>query len=55
MNFITGLLILTNWKKESYNFIFVIINQFTKMVYYKSIKITINTLELSEVIFDVVI
>ena len=55
MNFLTELLILTDWKSESYNLILVIINQLTKIVYYKPIKIITNTLGLTKVKIDVVV
>ena len=51
----TGLLILTDWKKDSYNSIFVIIDQLIKMVHYEPVKITINAPGLAEVIIDMVI
>ena len=41
-------------EKKSYDSILVIIDWFIKMVYYKSIKITINAPELIKVIIDVV-
>ena len=55
MDFVTGLPILTNWKDESYNSVLVIINQLTKIVYYKLVKVTINALGLAKVILDVVV
>ena len=55
MDFVTGLLVLTNWKNKSYNSILVIVNMFTKIVYYKSVKITINAPNLAEVIIDVMV
>ena len=33
MDFVTGLLLLTNWKGENDDSIFVIVNRLTKMVY----------------------
>ena len=42
MDFITGLPILTDWKRDSDDSIFVIIDWLTKMVYYKLFKVTIN-------------
>ena len=54
MDFVTNLPILINWKRDSYNFILVIIDQVTKMVYYKLVKININVLGLAKVIIDVV-
>ena len=55
MDFVTSLLILTNWKRDSYDSILVIINCLTKMVYYKLFKITINAPRLAKVIIDVVV
>ena len=37
-----GLPITINWKKDSYNFMFIIIHQLIKMVYHKLVKITMN-------------
>ena len=55
MDFVTGLLVSINWKGDSYNSILVIVDWHTKMVYYKSVKITLNAPGLAEVIIDVVI
>ena len=55
MNFIINLPILTNWKKNRYDSILVIIDQLIKMVYYKLIKVIINALSLVKIIIDVVI
>ena len=55
MDFVTGLSISIDRKKESYNFILVIIDQLTKMVYYKPIKIIIHTWGLPKVIIDMVV
>ena len=55
MDFVTGLPISINWKRDSYNSILVIINWLTKMVYYKPVKITINAPGLAGVIIDVVV
>ena len=55
MNFVTSQSISTNWKRDSYNSILVIIDRLTKMVYYKLIKITINTPRLVKVIINVVV
>ena len=54
MDFVTGLPILTDWKRDSDNSILVIVNQLTKMVHYKLVKVTINAPGLAEVIIDVV-
>ena len=55
MDFVTSLLITTNWKRDSYKFILVIVDWLTKMVYYKTVKITINIPRLSQVIIDLVV
>ena len=55
MDFVTGLPISTNWKRDSYDSILVIVDRLTKMVYYEPIKITINAPGLAEVIIDVVV
>ena len=55
MDFVTGLSISTNWKRDSYDFILVIVDRLTKMVYYEPIKITINVPSLAEIIIYVVI
>ena len=55
MDFVTGLPISTDWKKDSYNSILVIINRLTKMVHYKLVKATINASGLDEVIIDMIV
>ena len=50
-----GLLISTDWKRDSYDSILIIVNWLTKMVPYKPVKITINTPGLTEVIIDVIV
>ena len=55
MDFVTGLPISTNWKGDSYDSILVIVNQLIKMVYYKTVKITIDAPGLVEIIIDLVV
>ena len=55
MDFVTRLPISTNWKRESYDSILVIINWLIKMMYYEPVKITINVLGLAKVIPDMVV
>ena len=55
IDFVTGLPILTDLKKESYNSILVIVNRLTKIIYYELVKSTINTPRLAKVIFDIVV
>ena len=47
MNFVIGLPIWNNWKRESYDSILVIVDWLTKMVDYEPVKITINSLSWS--------
>ena len=55
MDFIIRSSVLTNWKEENYDFILVIVDLLTKMVYYEPVKVTINALELAEVILDEIV
>ena len=55
MDFVTDLPISTDWKGDSYNLILVIVDWLTNMVYYKSVKVTINAPGLAEVIINVVV
>ena len=55
MDFVMGLPILTDWKRDSYNSILVIVNRLTKIVYYKLVKVTIDASGLAEVIIDIVV
>ena len=47
--------ISTDWKKDSYNLIFVIIDWLIKMVYYKLVKIIINTLGFAKIIINITV
>ena len=51
----TGLPLYSDWKGDSYDSILVIVDRLTKIVHYKPVKVTINTLGLAEVILNVVI
>ena len=42
-----------DWKEDSSDSIFVIVNQLMKIVFYKLVKVTINTLRLAEIIINV--
>ena len=55
MDFVTGLQISTDWKGNSYNSIFVIVDRLRKMVYYEPVKVTINASGLTGVIINVVV
>ena len=50
-----GLLILTDWKKDSYDLIFVMVDWLTKSIHYKPIKITINILSLAKIIIFMIV
>ncbi len=55
MDFITVLLVFTNWKGEIYDSILVIVNRFTKIVHYEPNKVTIDVTGLAEVIIEAII
>ena len=55
MDFVTCLLILTDYKEDSYDSILVIVDCLKKMVHYKPVKVSINAPGLAEVIINVVI
>ena len=55
IDFVTGLPVSINWKGDSYNSILVIVDQLTKVVHYKPVKITLNAPGLAKVIIDEVI
>lgn len=44
-----------NWKSDSYNAMFVIIDLLIKMVYYELVKITIDTTGLIKVIINMIV
>ena len=51
----TGLPLFSDWKGNSYDSILVIVDQLTKMMHYKSVKVIIDASELAEVIIDIVV
>ncbi len=55
MDFVTGLPISANWKGDSYDSVLVIVDRLTKMVHYKPVKVTIDTLGLAEVIINMIV
>ena len=55
MDFVMRLPISTDWKRESYDFILVIVDQLTKMVYYEPVRVIIDVSGLAKVILDVVV
>lgn len=55
MDFVIGLLISTNQKNKNYDFIRIIVNQLTKIIYYKLVKLNMDALRLVQVICDVIV
>lgn len=55
MNFIIRLLIIRDKKGENYDLIFIIIKWLIKIIYYKPVKITINTLSFIKFIINLMI
>lgn len=55
MDLVTKLPVFTNLKGKIYDLILVIVNQLTKMIHYELVKITIDILELVEVIIKMVV
>lgn len=55
MNFVTGLLVFSDKKGETYNSILVIIDWLIKMIYYEPVKVIINASGLVKVIFDMIV
>ena len=55
MDFVTVLPLFSDWKSDNYNFILVIVDQLTKIVHYKPVKVIIDAPGLAEVILDVVV
>ena len=44
-----------DWKRDNYDSILVIVDRLTKIVHYKLVKVTINTLDLTKVIINIVV
>ena len=55
MDLITGFPQYTDWKGNGYDLILVIVNQLTKMVYYKSMQMIISILVLAKGIFNIIV
>ncbi len=55
MDFVIRLPIFTDWKGETYDSILVIVDQLTKMVHYKPVKVTIDAPALAKVIIKAVV
>ena len=55
IDLVIGLLLFANWKGDSYESIYVIVNCLTKIVHYKQVKLTISAPRLAEIITNVVV
>ena len=55
MDFVTSSPILTDWKRNNYDSIFVILDWLIKMVYYEPVKVIIDAPGLAVVIIDVLV
>ena len=55
IDFVMGLPILTDLKKDSYDSIFFIVDWLTKILHYKPVKVTINIPGLAKVIISVIV
>ena len=55
MDFVTGLPVSNDWKGKSYDSILVIVDKLTKIIHYKSVKVTINASGFVKVIINIVI
>ena len=55
INFVTGLPVSIDWKRDSYNSILVILDWLTKMLQYKLVIITLNIRGLTKVIINAVV
>lgn len=53
MKFVTSFPISTIWKKEAYDSILVIVDQFTKIVQFKLVKIILNVARVAKIIINV--
>ena len=49
------ILISADWKDDKYDLILVIVDQLTKMVYFKLIKVTIDVLGLANIIINIIV
>ena len=54
-DFVTGLLVATNWKGETYDSILLIVDRLAKIVHYEPVKVAIDASGLTDVIINVVV
>lgn len=55
MDFVIGVPIFIDWKKESYDAILILVDLLTKIVYHELVKITIDVAHWIEIIIDMVV
>lgn len=55
MGFVTDLPLSTNEKKDNYDIFFDIMEQHSKIIHHKSIKTTIDTIDLTRIIINMII
>lgn len=55
MDFVIGLPLFADWKSNNYDLYLIIVDRLTKMVYYESIKVTINASRLADEIINVMV
>lgn len=55
MNYVTWLPISTNGKSERFDSIFVIVDWLIKIIYYKQVKVIINTPNIAKVIINILL
>ena len=55
IDFVMGLPVSKDWKGNSYDSILVIVNRLTKMIYYKTVKVSINAPGLAKIIIDMLV
>lgn len=55
LDVMTGLRLSIDWKGDNYDVIIVVVNCCTKMVHYKPVKTTIDSVGIAKVIMDVVV
>lgn len=55
IDLVTGLWVLLNWKVETFDLILVIMNLFTKMVYYKLVTAITNAMRLAKIKFNMIV
>lgn len=55
MDIVTDLPILTGWKKNSNDALFIIVDYLTKMIHYEPVKTTIDITSLAKVIINMIV